>query len=155
MARKLGMLRRRAWLLAGLLLMSVGCATDEKAPRSTWMTNLGNLWGAPGVDSAQLEIATLRAAPGDAFIERDVWLEVNEQALPMEQRPNLHANGLRIGVTNGALPPALKERLGTRDATIRRITIKGGQEHFLTLSNADRAVAFDVQQESELVPVSF
>lgn len=149
--------RRLVWLLAGSMLASLGCAIEGKTPNGTWMANLGSFWGGVSPDSAQLEVATLHLPPGDAFLERDAWLEVNEQALPMDERPNLQANGLRIGVTSGPLPTLLHDKLAAKDgsAVIRRITIKGGQDHFLTISNANRAIAFDVQQDGEANQVSF
>lgn len=150
------MARWMAWVGVAILLVTAGCAVDGAASSSSWMPKVSNFWGTASAGAAQIEVAILRTPLSDSFLQREAWLEVNEQALPMEQRPNLQANGLRVGLSNGPLPTELRDRLAAKDGTaaVRRITIKGGQEHFLTLTTANRAVAFDVQTEGDAIPVA-
>lgn len=149
------MMRRAATLVMFCSLAAVGCAVDGTTTNSAWMPSLREFWGSTNGGAVQLELAVLRLPPGDPFIESEVWREIDEQVIALEQRHVLDANGVRVGVASGSLPAVLRERLAGKEATIRRITIRGSQEHFLPLGLANRTLAFDVRQDGDVIQASY
>jgi hypothetical protein len=59
-------------------------------------------------DAVVLEIAFVHLGPDDAEVEAATWLELDEQALPLELRRELAGNGLRAGVAGTLLPQQLR-----------------------------------------------
>lgn len=65
----------------------------------------------PAPKTVPLEIVFARADDHDAAWQEDLWKLADEQAFDGELRRRLAANGLRVGMLSGHLPPDLAARL--------------------------------------------
>jgi hypothetical protein len=59
----------------------------------------------------ELEVAFAHLAADEAELEAALWLELDEQAIPLDQRRRLNANGFRAGLTGATLPASLQSLL--------------------------------------------
>lgn len=59
-------------------------------------------------DTVVLEVAFVHLTPDDHAVEVATWRQLDEQALPIELRMNLAANGIRAGVAGSTLPQELR-----------------------------------------------
>jgi hypothetical protein len=115
------MIHRSKLALGLLLLLAAGCASpaQESAP-GKMMSRFRSLWGGLGPDAIQLELALVQRPLDDPYVSRDVWREVDEQVLPLDRRPTLEANGLRVGTISGTVPSGLQKLLtGQRHTCIQ------------------------------------
>ncbi|MBM4010528.1 MAG: hypothetical protein FJ286_03980 [Planctomycetes bacterium] len=105
------------WLLPLLVIAAGGCAiVGETSPRiDTVDADDPRLTSAakPAQRTVPVEVLFLRCAADDPLLHDDIWTHVDEQAVDAERRRALNANGLRVGVVSGRLPPAFVERLAT------------------------------------------
>jgi hypothetical protein len=60
-------------------------------------------------DTVVLEVAFVHLTPDDHAREAATWRQLDEQALPVELRLNLAANGMRAGVAASQLPQELRD----------------------------------------------
>ena len=101
-----GLLARLALLVATLGLCP-GCmhSREEEAKISSWGVRRPPLplSGVVGADAITMAVAVIEVPITDTYVSRDLWSMVDEQALPLESKANLAANGLRAGLL-GAIP---------------------------------------------------
>ncbi len=113
-------------LVATVCLVAAGCRGLLLPTGSALMAGAGA--GAAAAPSAQrdppaavrtlsVELLFIRHDEHDPAITTDLWTLVDEQALDRELSTRLTANGLRVGILSGPLPPTLAERLATAAAT--------------------------------------
>src|SRR5262245_6904133 len=90
-------MRCRVALMLGLFFaVMAGCASSGAKNASGWMkSKFQSLVSAIGPDAIQVEIALIQQPLDDPYLGRDVWYEVDEQALPLERRPALESSGFR------------------------------------------------------------
>jgi hypothetical protein len=135
----------------------VGCANRQTAG-GTWLDRFRALRPGFNAEAVQIDVSLVRQHLGDPYINHELWDMVDEQALPLDQKPMLASNGYRIG-TVGSVPAGLQKLL-THDAddadlrratktegngaSARRITIRLGHPYFLTLGPADRPAKLKV-----------
>jgi len=62
-------------------------------------------------DTVSLEIARLSLSSVDQQEMGDIWQEIDEQAIPLEKRRELVANGFRVGIVDFHLPAPLRKML--------------------------------------------
>jgi hypothetical protein len=141
------------WLIIGLFPL-VGCAT--------WSAPEDEPLGLPGPrmtpDSVVLEM-TFVQLPLEESTEADLWLQVDEQHLPLETSRRLHENGIRTGLVGSQFPEALHRLLdkpGPNEMIVagmspaetelfaqqKRLQIRAGESH---------AVVVAPQQTGEMV----
>jgi hypothetical protein len=135
----------RALLLALALPMWVGCTTDQTGAKPTWLQQIHSFWTDVGADSMQLEFAYVRRPLGDPYLNDLVWHDIDEQCVPLEKRPALAENGLRVGIINGSIPAKLQHWLcsdGQSDG--HRLVMRSGRSSFLPLGSSDYDRTFEV-----------
>lgn len=152
---------RSGWLLATTTLLAAsGClmgggrGTDPAEPAAT----LGGGESRAVSRTIPLELLFVRASPEDDMLRDALWQFVDEQALPADLRGRLAANGLRVGIVTGHLPPHLAARftaaaadmpdtvpLPTDAAVSRRLMrlLPGRRGEILTASRVEELVLLE------------
>jgi hypothetical protein len=104
-------------------------------------------------DSVQMEIALVSRPFNDPFINEELWRQVDEQDLPLEQRPRLTANGLRVGTLGGNVPAELQRLLTSEKECVkaRRLTLRKGHEHFWSLARKTGQHSVRVIEDKETI----
>jgi|694.fasta_scaffold11647_3 hypothetical protein len=72
--------------------------------------------GGPTVRTIPVEILFIRHDEHDTAIRDELWRFIDEQAVPVDQRRRLNANGLRAGIVDADLPEHLAARLDPPDS---------------------------------------
>jgi hypothetical protein len=147
----------RSALLGLLLLVLTGCANSLPEQTSALMPRRPANWAAPDAESLQIEIGLLRQPLGDRYFNQDVWKQVDELALSLDRRLALEANGIRAGIISGNTPAELQALLTSKKTCVqsRRITLRNGHEHFLTLAPDERPLVLHVIDQGETVAQDF
>ena len=99
----------RALALACALPAAAGCQTVIEPPNDALEKLLRPVTTAS--DSVTLEIFYARVPLEEDAAADELWQQVDEQCFDAELRRRLLANGLRVGVVNGALPAGLSNLL--------------------------------------------
>lgn len=90
-------------VLASLPAAFLGCQAVIHTPPGTLDRLLTPVSTSP--ESVTLEIFHARIAPAQQEELAQLWQQVDEMQLPTDLRRRLQANGFRLGVIGGALPP--------------------------------------------------
>jgi hypothetical protein len=99
--------RRSSAVVLAVLAIATGCT---KLPKNT---SLMAATQAP--DHVVLDVFFVRVPLSDQAVIRDLWPEVDEQAVPLDVRRRLVANGFVVGQLGSQLPAALADLLKIRD----------------------------------------
>ncbi|MHC2069336.1 hypothetical protein ACYFX5_17825 [Bremerella sp. T1] len=94
-----------AVLLTATCVVLSGCAlwqTTEDIPPSELPKR------RQAEDSVSLEMARISLSMDDEIAMIDVWKEIDEQAIPLDKRRELAANGFRVGVIDFHVPAPLR-----------------------------------------------
>ncbi|MEW4454755.1 hypothetical protein AB1L30_18970 [Bremerella sp. JC817] len=105
--------RRTTTLLLMALLFAGGC-------RALWEPEE---LGAPSElpsrplseDTVMLDIARVSLTSLDETKCQSIWEEIDEQALPLDKRRELMANGFRVGIIDFHLPAPIREIIGSKE----------------------------------------
>lgn len=89
-----------------LLALATGCT---KLPKSS------SLLPTPAADHVALELFFVRVTADDKTATAPLWESVDEQAIPLDVRLRLAANGFVVGQIAGQLPAAVTELLEISD----------------------------------------
>jgi hypothetical protein len=111
------MRRFHAASLLGLLVLALGCSSTRQSGNASWANRVRSLWAGLGPDAVQLELALITRPLGDRYLTDELWREIDEQVVSLDQRPNLEANGLRLGTISGNVPSGLQRLLTTEKLT--------------------------------------
>ncbi len=107
--------RRIAAFVFVAILFAGGCRalwhTEEDVPPSELPT------AQMAVDTVSLEIARLSLTSVDQQEIGDIWQEIDEQAIPLDKRRELVANGFRVGIVDFHLPAPLRKILREHKGT--------------------------------------
>ncbi len=100
------------WACLCLLACTPGCLSLT-APRDAGPAPVGTDTAAakPAPRTIPVELIFARFEEHDAACREELWQEVDEQAIDDALRRRLAANGLRVGIVTGDLPPHLAERI--------------------------------------------
>jgi len=108
-----------AGLAMALTLTLVGCTLTQTALRKdadqdgeAAVLGQGARWLAP--KRCRLDVVILTRPQGDSLINDVLWGVADEQLVEPERRRALQANGLRVGLIAGSLPPKVEELLKVR-----------------------------------------
>ncbi|MHB1424644.1 MAG: hypothetical protein ACYC3I_15860 [Gemmataceae bacterium] len=124
----------RRWLAVLIVLAFgalVGCASSDKK-RSTARSYGPSMPGLIGDDVVYVDVAVIERTLGDAFLNRELWSEADEEvvhvesepAVSLERKTALEKNGFRIGQIGGLLPSKLQDLLTSeRHCRARRIQL--------------------------------
>src|SRR5262245_7782811 len=102
------MQNRVQFILLTLMLLLLGCGLTEESRPGSWLSRFTPSWAGPST-AGQIEVAMIEDALPSNFLAERIWQEVDEQVVPLEQRPVFEANGVRLGVVNGACSLKLQE----------------------------------------------
>ncbi len=151
-----------------LLLVVAGCADRHQfvgQATTSWLDRFRALRPGFNAENVQLEVAIVRQQLGDPYLNHELWNMVDEQALPLDQKPLLSANGFRVGTVGGNVPAELQTllthepkdtairqaaKIEANGATARRLTIKVGHPYFLTLGPADRPAKLKITRNDKV-----
>lgn len=92
-----------------LSLLAVG-ASCSKLPKGASL-----MPSTPVSDHVALEVFFVRVPMGDQTVIGPLWSGVDEQAIPLDVRQRLGANGFVVGQVGGQLPAAITDLLKIRD----------------------------------------
>ena len=100
------------WACLCLLACVPGCRSLT-APRDAGSAPVGTATAAtkPAPRTIAVELIFARFEEHDAACRDELWHAVDEQAIDDALRRRLAANGLRVGIVTGDLPPHLAERI--------------------------------------------
>jgi hypothetical protein len=144
-------MRHRQALLPGLLaVLLCGCVSHDAVPTS-WLDRFHQMQGPTGPNVVQMDVALLECPFGDGYLDRDLWTQLDEQVLTLEQKNLLEDNGFRIGQVGGITPPGLQGLLmSARNCpNPRRITLRAGQSYDLLIGPPLPLCRFRMQQDGE------
>lgn len=101
-----------SWVCFCLLAGTTGCLSLT-APRDPGPPSLGTDTAAakPAPRTIPVELIFARFEEHDDACRDELWDEVDEQVFDDALRRRLAANGLRVGIVTGDLPPHLAERI--------------------------------------------
>jgi hypothetical protein len=115
-------------ILTLILIFGTACHLIKKPEPTTTGKNIDQLLqqGQIPSDSVGIEIFTIRTAPQQQELVRQLWLEVDEQMIAPSLRRELMEQGIRAGVLGDLLTPALSQLLHvTGDAKAGNINMFG------------------------------
>ena len=103
---------RAAWIFVCLLACAPGCHSLTAPPDAGPQLVGGDTAATkPAPRTIPVELIFARFDEHDAACREELWNEVDEQAFDDGLRRRLAANGLRVGIVTGDLPPHLAERI--------------------------------------------
>jgi hypothetical protein len=144
-------MRQRQGLLPGLLaVLLCGCVSQDGL-KTAWLERFHQMQGPTGPDVIQMDVALLECPAGDGCLDRDLWPQIDEQVLALEQKNVLEDNGFRIGQIGGITPPGLQALLLSPRScpSPRRIALHAGQSFDLLLGPVLPVCRFRLQQDGE------
>jgi hypothetical protein len=139
-------------ILAGLL---AGCTGDKLVRTTSLLDRIRPFQGAAADDVLQLDVALLECPVGNAYINQDLWLQVDEQVVPLERKAVLEENGFRLGQVGGIPPAGLQSLLTSEKHCLnpRRQFLHAGKPTLLGLGPAIQTCQILVTQNSLSAPV--
>src|SRR4051812_46117993 len=100
-----------AWLPGLLLLMLTGCFTSPTARPCTWMHRFRAANRTLPPDGVWLDIFIVEQPLDDAFLNRHLWKDIDQQAAGIKCKTLLARNGFRLGPVIGMPPGKLQDLL--------------------------------------------
>jgi hypothetical protein len=82
---------------------------DDQVNQNVYNTNSDRPGRVVEPKYCRLDSAIVARPVGDPVVDASVWHVADEQPIPLECRQALEANGIRVGVITGNLPPDLLE----------------------------------------------
>jgi hypothetical protein len=156
----------RRWLamLVALGIGALGGCYSSHPERSTARLHAPPLAGLVGDDVIFLDVAVIERPLGDAFVNRDLWREADEQiiradggeqAISLERKTALEANGFRVGQVSGQLPPAqlLALLLSPRSCQPHRLQLHAGNETTIPLGPLWPHCRCRLAQDGQITPI--
>jgi hypothetical protein len=144
-------MRHRQALLPGLLaVLLCGCVSQD-AGKASWLDRFHQMQGPTGPNVVQMDVALVECPFGDSYLDRDLWPQIDEQVVALEQKNLLQDNGFRVGQIGGITPPGLQALLLSPRSCPdpRRIVLRAGQSFDLLLGPVLPLCRFRMQQDGE------
>ncbi len=104
-------MRQSMAVVLALALGVVGCCFRCSSPEAEPMSQPRGTAEIPPKNSILLDVAVIERPVGDYFLNHELWNLGHEQCIDLEMKPLLQANGLRVGLIGGLLPPRLHAML--------------------------------------------
>jgi hypothetical protein len=103
-----------------------------------------------------MDFALIERPIGDPFINNELWLLVDEQAIPFERKAVLEENGFRVGQIGGTTPAGLQTLLTSEktNGNGRRLFIHNGKPASLVLGPIRGTCSYRINQGSGPLQVS-
>jgi hypothetical protein len=143
-------------LLALLAVCLAGCAIGEPGRAGSWTGRLRPFHGPAGSNVVQIDTFLVERPIGDRYLNEGLWSLADEQVVPLELKPVLEDNGLRIGVVAGLIPSELRELLTSERncPDPRRLRRRAGETPtLLPLGPALPRCQFELHQDGQAVRV--
>lgn len=142
--------RGAAYILAIATVALSGCIGTQTNPQ-TVMSRLRAVGGPQGPDVVVIDVAILELPPGDAFVDRDLWSAVDEQAVALDRKAILEDNGFRVGLVGGMPPPQLQQLLESErtSPSPHRVQMRSGDVKLLPVGTLRDDCSFEFQGDGE------
>ena len=155
------------WLAA---MVALGCGALTGCVSTKTERTTARLHGPPpaavvGPDVVYLDVFVIERPLGDAFLNRELWSEADEQAVradgekgvSLERKMALEKNGFRVGQLGGALPPTkLQDLLSSRrSCQWNRIQLHAGHERKIALGPVWPHCCCRLAREEQTTAVDF
>jgi hypothetical protein len=155
------------WLAA---MVALGCGALIGCLSTKTQHTTARLHGPPpaavvGEDVVYLDVFVIERPLGDAFLNRELWSEADEQAVhadgepgvSLERKMALEKNGFRAGLLGGALPPTkLQDLLASqRSCQGNRIQRHAGHETKIALGSVWPHCCCRLAREEQTTAVDF
>jgi hypothetical protein len=130
-----GPLARLALLLVATLGLCSGCmhSREEENKAASWGVRRPPLplSGVEGTDAITMAVSVIEVPLTDSYVGQELWSMVDEQALPLESKANLAANGLRAGLLGGHPPSDFLALLTSEKTSVapRQVQTRLGQPY--------------------------
>jgi hypothetical protein len=148
---------RRCVVAIGLLsALLAGCTTAAPVQSATWLARLRPFCGPSGAGVVEMHVALIERPIGDPFINQEVWLVADEQAVPFERKSVLEENGFRVGQIGGTTPAGLQRLLTSeKTCTGRKLFIHNEKPGVVSLGPSLPTCSFDLNLNDNRVPAQF
>lgn len=150
-------MRRCRILLWALLAGSLGGCFSGQPNRSTTLFDPERPFCGPlGDDVVQVDAVLVERPAGDAYLDRGVWLDADEQA-NLDRKAILESNGFRVGRVGAVLPSGLQELLLPKNCPDgpHRVRLHAGGDYPVVLGPVRKQCSFRLMQEDRGVAVDF
>jgi hypothetical protein len=131
-------------LVIGLATVcAAGCASDDSRKAPEWLQRMHTFWTDVRPDAMQMEFSYVRRSIGDTYLCEGLWHDIDETCIPLEKRPMLAANGLRVGFVTGTVPTKLQHWLcSDGQSEGHRLVQRAGHTSFVPLGpgGADQTI---------------
>lgn len=145
------MRRARDFSLAFLVLSLTGCLNDRPARSTSLIDRVRGIGGPSGPDAVFIEYTIIERPAGNAEMNRGIWKQIDELALPSETRALLGENGFRCGVIGGLLPSELETLIQNPRSAIgsRQRRLYVNNPAVITLSGPNALAEYQVRPTLE------
>ncbi|HMP58369.1 MAG TPA: hypothetical protein PKD86_03345 [Gemmatales bacterium] len=140
-----------------LLTALAGCCAwpDAIRPSTGWLPSWRSAWPSQAPDGPSIDLAVVQepvSAGVESFLAGALWLEADEQVLPIEQLLALDEHGLRVGIVPQHASAALQKMLANQEAcpTARRLTSRTDEEATWPLAKRTEPVDIILASATEL-----
>jgi hypothetical protein len=108
-----------------------------------------------GPDIVYMDVALIETQAGDAYLNDELWTQVDDQVVSLEQKAALDANGFRIGQVGGVVPATLQALLTSKRTCgdPRHIQQHAGKASRLPLGPVMPVCRFQIRQDERTTPV--
>jgi hypothetical protein len=139
-------------VLAGFL---AGCASGKPVHSTSWLEKLRPYHLPAGPDIVQMDVALLERPLGDPFLNKEVWILADEQAIPLERKVTVEENGFRVGQIGGTTPAGLQAMLTSERSCVnpRRLYVHADRPTILSLGPGAPSCRFRIDKEGQTLPV--
>jgi hypothetical protein len=158
----------RHWLAVVVALAGgvLGGCVSEQPERSTARLHAPGLAGPVGEDVVYLDVAEIERPAGDAFLNRDLWSDADEQvvhvegddpSVSLERKTALEKNGFRIAQIGGLQPPEKLQDLllSQRNCKAHRIQLHADHDTTIPLGPTRKQCRYRLHQEGQSVALEF
>jgi hypothetical protein len=130
-----------------------GCLSPKPEPSVSLFDPQQPFAGPAGEDLVVMDVAVIERPYGDAYLNHELWTDVNEQAVGFEEKVVLEANGFRIGQVGGLLPPGKLQDLllSRRSCHANRIQLHAGHYTPTPLGGAQAHCRYRIRRDGQEV----
>lgn len=139
-----------------LLLVAIGgcMLTDAESVGRTESTSL--LAAPAGSDVVIMDIAVVEGPPGDLYLNRDLWTNLDEQVGGVERKALWEQNGFRVGQVGG-IPPGRLQAMLTSERSCpdpHRARLRAGNAKVVPLGQVRGRCEFDLSDGGSSEPLT-
>jgi hypothetical protein len=133
-----------------------GCTSGPTLRTNSWLDRFLQPAGPTGPDVVQMDVALLERPLGDPYINRDLWMDADEQIVSLDSKAVVEDNGFRIGEIGGITPVGLQTLLTSERscANPRRLRAHAGKATKLVIGPEMPLCRFQIQRQGGTLQVA-